>query len=378
MPYITVHQTNGTRQLTFEDILFDRPERYNTNRRMSKGGTKTVFTDNPDTVARHLRSFSVPQLIQTLRAFNAANDYLFGQDRHKLYRTFSIPKRTGGFRTINEPLPELMGALRTLKAILEERFCAMYHTSAFAYVKGRCTIDAVRRHQQNQSKWFLKTDFSDFFGSTSEDFLWRMISMIFPFSEVVKDQEGARELRKALSLCFLDGGLPQGTPISPMLTNLISIPIDHALCNELLDRHFVYTRYADDILISSRVAFDQREVVALIESTLARFEAPYHIKPTKTRYGSSAGRNWNLGVMLNKDNQITIGNKNKNYLKAACNNYVNDRKKNVRWDIHDVLVLVGKISYYKMVEPEYITGFINWFNEKHSCNLMKMLREELK
>lgn len=185
-----------------------------------------------------------------------------------------------------------------------------------------------------------------------------MICKIFPFSEVVKLPEGAAALKTALSLCFLDGGLPQGTPISPMLTNLIMIPIDHALCNDLLRRGFIYTRYADDIQISSKVSFDYSEVCRQIESVLARFDAPYHIKPTKTRYGSSAGRNWNLGVMLNKDNQITIGRKNKDYLKAACNNYINDRRHNVRWEQHDVLVLSGKISYYKMVEPEYIAGFM--------------------
>ena len=378
MPYITVPQTPGTHQVTFEDILFDRPARFNPSQHCCKGGTVTVFTESEETIAKHMRAFNVQQLIRTLQVFNAAFADLFSKDRRSLYRTFSIPKRTGGFRKINEPVPELMGALRSLKTILEERFCALHHTSAFAYVKERCTIDAVKRHQRNNSRWFLKTDFSDFFGSTSEDFLWHMICKIFPFSEVVKLPEGAAALKTALSLCFLDGGLPQGTPISPMLTNLIMIPIDHALCNDLLKRGFIYTRYADDIQISSKVDFDYHEVCRQIESVLARFDAPYHIKPAKTRYGSSAGRNWNLGVMLNKDNQITIGRKNKDYLKAACNNYINDRRHNVRWELHDVLVLCGKISYYKMVEPEYIAGFMKWFNQKHNVNLMKMLRDELR
>ena len=53
-------------------------------------------------------------------------------------------------------------ALRTLKAILETDFGALHHTSAFAYVKGRCTLDAARKHQQNESRWFLHTDFSNF------------------------------------------------------------------------------------------------------------------------------------------------------------------------------------------------------------------------
>ena len=80
-----------------------------------------------------------------------------------------------------------------------------------------------------------------------------MLSKIFPFSEMVKYPYGRDELQKALSLCFLNNGLPQGTPISPFITNVMMIAIDHKISKTLRDfdsRRFVYTRYADDLLIS--------------------------------------------------------------------------------------------------------------------------------
>ena len=378
MPYITVRQTQRTHQISFEDILLDRVPFYNNNPIGNNSGTVTFNVKLDDTLRKHLRFVNIQQLILTLEMFNEAHADLFQKERKSLYHTFYIPKKTGGFRTINEPLPELMTALRELKTILEERFNVLYHTAAFAYVKGRCTIDAIKRHQSNRSRWFLKTDFSDFFGSTTEDFLSNMVSMIFPFSEVIKDPRGSEALRKALSLCFLDGGLPQGTPVSPLLTNLAMIPIDHRLYNTLVKKHYVYTRYADDIQISHRESFNYQEVCKYIEAVLEHFGAPFRIKAKKTRYGSSAGQNWNLGVMLNKDNNITIGRKNKEYLKAACNNYIRDKRNNVKWDPHDIAVLSGKISYYKMVEPKYVDQFIRWFNEKHGVNLIRMLREEFK
>ena len=279
---------------------------------------------------------------------------------------------------INAPEPELMEALRNLKTILERDFNVLYHTSAFAYIKGRSTIDSIKKHQSNKSRWFLKTDFSDFFGSTSEDFLMHMLSMIFPFSEIMQDRNVCCQIRKAMSLCFLDGGLPQGTPISPLLVNLLMIPIDHELCNSLVKDHFIYTRYADDILISSRESFNPEEICQKMRAILHSFRAPYQIKPSKTRYGSSAGKNWNLGVMLNKDNEITIGRKNKERLKAACTNYVRDKADHIQRDLSDVQHLVGKISYYKMVEPKYVEEFVGWFNQKHNVNLMRMLRDELR
>jgi len=177
-----------------------------------------------------------------------------------LYRTFHIPKSSGGLRRIDAPLPELIAALRQLKVLLEENMFALYHTSAFAYIRGRCTVDAIKRHQQNESKWFVKLDFSNFFGSTTPEFVLAMLSMIFPFSEIVKRPGGRDELSKALSLCFLNNGLPQGTPISPFMTNVMMIPLDYKISNTLRnfdDRRFVYTRYADDLLISCKVDFNK-------------------------------------------------------------------------------------------------------------------------
>lgn len=370
-------QTQRNHQVSFEDILFDRVPFFNNNPVSKSGGTVTFLVEKQDTIEKYRKRFNIQQLIKILEAFNAANKNLFEAERRSLYHTFYIPKRSGGYRKIDEPLPDLMMALRLLKSIFEEHFGALHHTSAFAYVKGRSAVDAVKKHQMNRSRWFLKTDFSNFFGSTNEDFVWNMITKIFPFSEVVKVETGRKALRKALSLCFLDGGLPQGTPISPLLTNIIMVPIDHRLTNDLVKNGYVYSRYADDILISHRESFQYKDVCSYMSEVLKSFGAPFALKPEKTRYGSSAGRNWNLGVMLNKDNKITIGRKNKEYLKAACNSYVVDKRNKVDWDIHDVLVLRGKISYYKMVEPDYIDQFIRWFNEKNNVNLLKMLREDL-
>jgi RNA-directed DNA polymerase len=166
-------------------------------------------------------------MIAVLREFNRSKEVLFQADRKSLYHTFHIPKSSGGLRRIDAPQPELMNALRELKMLFEQHMFALYHTTAFAYVRGRSTVDAIKRHQRNESKWFAKFDFADFFGSTTPEFVLNQLSWLFPFSEIVKDSDRELELRKALSLCFLSGGLPQGTPISPFLTNVMMTPIDH-------------------------------------------------------------------------------------------------------------------------------------------------------
>jgi hypothetical protein len=340
--------------------------------------TRTYFVEQPN--QKLLENTDVDSMIRALKAFNHSKEALFAQDRMSLYHTFHIPKNSGGLRRIDAPLPELMTALRELKTLFEINMFALYHTTAFAYVKGRSTIDAIKRHQRNESKWFLKLDFANFFGSTTPEFVFAMLAQLFPFSEIVKRSEGEVELKRALNLCFLNGGLPQGTPISPFLTNVMMITIDHKLSNSLRNfdnRRFVYTRYADDLLISCKIDFDKNKVQQFVIDTLAEFNAPFSIKPEKTRYGSAAGRNWNLGLMLNNENKITVGHKRKKEFKAMLDNYVRDRKAGNGWELHDIQVLSGLISYYRMVERDYIDYLIKQCGERHGVDIEKAIKADL-
>ena len=89
-----------------------------------------------------------------------------------------------------------------------------------------------------------------------------------------------------------------------IITNIMMIAIDHKISNKLHNfdnKRFVYTRYADDLLISCKLDFDKNKIEQFIGDILTEFNAPFSLKKEKTRYGSSSGRNWNLGIMLNKD-----------------------------------------------------------------------------
>lgn len=257
----------------------------------------------------------------------------------------------------------------------------MYHTSAFAYIKNRSVVDAVKKHQINESKWFAKFDLSNFFGSTTPEYVMHMLSMVFPFSEVIKNEAGKAELEKALSLAFLNGGLPQGTPISPLITNLIMIPVDYILFNKLRkynEKKYVYTRYADDFIISCKITFDHKEIEKLIIDCLAAFGAPFSIKKEKTRYGSSSGSNWNLGIMLNKDNNMTIGYRNKRKFTAMLFSYAKDRINGIKWEFHDIKILDGYRNWYSMIEKESIQNIINKINKKLNVNIVDMMKEDLR
>lgn len=379
MVYVTVMQSPSYHQMSLEDLLFGSMTMVPVVSR-SESNTHTYLFDSLS--ARMASSVSVKALTKRLAKFNRKYEALHNtENRAELYYSFHIPKRSGGLRRIDAPKDELMEALRELKKIFEVDFRALYHTSAFAYVKGRCTVDAVRRHQANESKWFAKLDLSDFFGSTTPEFVLQMFSMVFPFSEVMKHKRGYEELSKALSLAFLNGGLPQGTPISPTITNIMMIPIDFTIAKSLRDfnkQSFVYTRYADDFIISSKFHFDIHQVEDHIVSTLNNFGAPFSINSKKTRYGSSAGRNWNLGVMLNQDNEITVGYKKKRQLKAMMSSYIEDRRSGVRWSDEDLMTMQGLWSYYRMVEKDTIDKIVEYLNEKFNVDILGDIKADLR
>jgi hypothetical protein len=81
--------------------------------------------------------------------------------------------------------------------------------------------------------------------------------------------------------------------------------------------------------------------------------------------------------MLNNENKITIGHKRKKEFKAMLDNYIRDRISGNGWELHDIQVLGGVISYYRMVEKDYIDYLIKQYNEKHNADIEKCIKLDL-
>lgn len=308
--------------------------------------------------------------------YNNYSDLISLNNKFGLYRIFDIPKRNGGHRTIYAPNNKLMQPLRELKMLLERRFCVLYHSCAYAYIRNRNTLQCVQKHQQNHSKWFAKFDVSDFFGSINLQFSMNMLSLIIPFNEFINDSI----LQDTISLAFLNDTLPQGTPVSPLISNIIMLPIDEYINNTLSSIHndFVYTRYADDIIISSKSWFDCKYVRRCIANAFNKFNAPFSLKREKEKFMSSSNSNWCLGLMLNKEDKITIGRDKKKRFKSMLHHYICDRLNGIYHSEHELEIMSGTIAYYKMIEPDYINYVIYRYNMKYGINFYAMLKDELR
>ena len=308
MLYIVTGKYPKDTSMSLDQILFGESNTSSHKERTYPGTVTKCYKDMPDGL---YTKDDIQRLINKLAEYVQIYEKV-----EKKYHHFEIPKKSGGMRHICEPYETLKFAQIELRKLITNDIGPLYHTSAFAYCKGRNTLNCIKKHQANKSNWFLKLDFSDFFGSTNKNFVMSQLRKIVPFNLIIEDDIGKIMLEKSLDMCFLNNGLPQGTPISPMLTNIIMIPFDHELNRRLHKKGLVYTRYADDIQISGRYHFDVNEIIKIVKEVVHQVQAPYTLNETKTRFGSKKGKNWNLGLMLNKDNKITIGHKQHKFLKA--------------------------------------------------------------
>lgn len=296
------------------------------------------------------------------------------------YKTFKIPKRSGGFREINAPNEDLMKFMREIQPWFAYKLNSLPHDSAYSYIHGRDCNKAIKRHQANNSNWFLKLDLSKFFDNCTPAFINIQLRQIYPYSMMSLTKYNMF-IERLNALITKNNGLPQGTPLSPVITNLIMVPID-VMINKALhvffkEEMFVYTRYADDLLVSCRKEFDPVTVQNIIKDVLYDLHCPFQINKEKTRYGSKAGSNWNLGIMYNKDNNLTVGYKRKKKLKTMLFQFYKMYNEGER-DPEYAQVVLGELSYLQNIEPTYYIEFLRFLFRKYDFDFRQKLLEVIK
>jgi len=216
------------------------------------------------------------------------------------YRTFTIKKKSGSDRSINAPKEGLKSILRALNFVMQ----CMYepHEAAMGFVPSKSIVDNASKHIGKQFVYNL--DLKDFFHSFDRNRV-KMEFIREPFN-----LKGDREPLAFLlaSLCThpidIDGEmktvLPQGSPTSPTITNIICKKLDRRLTGLAARFGANYTRYADDITFSSQHNFYnqknfQKELKRIIED-----DQKLHINPEKTRLQKNGFRKEVTGLIVNE------------------------------------------------------------------------------
>ncbi|QOC97322.1 trypsin-like peptidase domain-containing protein [Pseudomonas putida] len=165
--------------------------------------------------------------------------YYYSKPIPDYYKTFEISKKSGGVRVISAPHDQLKVLQERLKILLDELYTPK--SSAMAFIKGRSIVENAKQH--TRKKFVFNLDLSDFFSSITFPRV-RGLLMAKPYSL----QSGVATV--IAHLCTLNGILPQGSPCSPVLSNMICSGLDRQLKSFAIKHRARYSRYADDITFS--------------------------------------------------------------------------------------------------------------------------------
>lgn len=210
-------------------------------------------------------TLSVQDLL-TLFQLSERNLYKITNRPKHYYRTFSIPKRSVGFRTIEAPTP----LLKKIQQQILENFLEPYPVSRFAkaYKKGSTLKEMARFHVRQHM--VVRIDLTDFFGSLKEASVFRFFR-----------QQGYSEAVTVIltKLTTYKSALPQGAPTSPTLSNLLMRRVDEKVGRYCSENKIRYTRYADDLVFSGN--FSIKRLLAKLHIVLAPQQLRINNKKTR-------------------------------------------------------------------------------------------------
>lgn len=169
------------------------------------------------------------------------------KDINMSWRTATIPKKSGGKRKLCIPNDDLKMIQRQILEYLYTIPSIKISKCAHGFVPYRNTSTGIIRHDKNYSV-ILCMDIKDFFDN-------------FPLKAVedalVSSGMYPAEAKNILKLCSYNNGLPQGGPCSPYLTNIGMFKVDCIIKAFATKYGFKYSRYADDITLSSTKEYER-------------------------------------------------------------------------------------------------------------------------
>ncbi|WP_256140044.1 retron Ec67 family RNA-directed DNA polymerase/endonuclease [Xanthomonas vasicola] len=242
------------------------------------------------------------------------------------YSTFAIPKRSGGKRTIHAPSPQLKLAQGKLSILLQacekeiEEELGVKHTVAHGFKLGRSILTNADVHRRQ--RYVLNFDLSDFFGTIN---FGRVRGFLINNRNFQLHPDVATLI--AQITCHKDM-LPQGSPTSPVISNLIGNILDVRLSKVARANGCAYTRYADDITISTSQTEFPKAIANQVDSTsgwtLAKdveqavAACGFRINHAKTRLLHHRSRQDVTGIVVNR--HVNVNTDYRRAVRAMVNN----------------------------------------------------------
>lgn len=190
---------------------------------------------------------------------------LQGTYKPQKVKGIEIDKPHGGKRLLG--IPTVMDRLiqQAIQQELSKHFDPDFSPYSYGFRKGKSAHQAIKQaieYANTGSRYVVDIDLSKFFDRVNHDYLMSLIA------RKVEDKMLLKLIRRYLqSGIMVDGvsskrteGTPQGSPLSPLLSNILLNELD----KELAKRNHRFVRYADDFSIYVRTKRSAQRVMRSI------------------------------------------------------------------------------------------------------------------
>ncbi len=230
--------------------------------------------------------------------------FLIGHHPHTLvlqamkphYDIFYISKRNGKKRLIENPTPVLKKIQRALNKYLQVvyyRHCPpCSHGFVINIKKGKHRSIVSNAEAHLGCRYMVKLDMKDFFHTVN----YEHVNSIFQSEIFAFDSKTCKILT---DLCCFSGRLPMGAPTSPALSNLASISLDKQISDLCQSLDVCYTRYADDMTLSSKSAEIPSHLIDALYNIVT--SEGFSINPDKTHFLGAEDSKEVTGIIVHED-----------------------------------------------------------------------------
>jgi len=294
-------------------------------------------------------------------------------------RGVRIPKPKGGYRQLGIPTVKDRLVQQAISQVLSKRYESIFSDNSYGFRSGRNAHQALQKaggYVAEGYKYVVDLDLEKFFDKVNHDrLMWmlgtrigdkRVLSLTGKFLRSGIMQDGLMSQRLQ--------GTPQGSPLSPLLSNIVLDELD----KELEARGHRFVRYADDQIILVK----SEEAAKRVESSVTDY-IENRMKLKVNREKSRICEPWELNFLghnIHKDGGLGISRESLSRFKAKLRR-ITRRNKGVGLEqiIHSLNpILRGWLNYFRHARMKKALARVeSWLRRRIRCFRLKQCKRTI-